>query len=300
EYNSEDNRVESMRSNREEPMSEIKNTTMPQQEQIQVRQNAEHWGHLVGLRQILYDAATRQMLETAHLKQGDRVLDIAAGVGDQSRLAAHMVGPEGSILATDISQDMLDVAAQLAHQDGLNNITTRAMNAEQLDLPNESYDAAISRFGLMLIPHKQQALAEVYRVLKPGGKIAALVWSQPERNPLMTLYIDLVIRLLAPLEEGDPSFNLVYSLADAELFAHTLADVGFQDVRVQAIDLTFHFPSFESLTTWWGPDYDRALASLQPEARQGVVEEVQQTVRHFEGPQGIQAPAELLLGFGTK
>jgi ubiquinone/menaquinone biosynthesis C-methylase UbiE len=98
-------------------------------------EQAEDRGWLVELRQSLYSAATEQMLEAAHLKSGDNVLDIAAGTGDQSRTAARLVGPSGSVLATAISQEMLDVAARLAQQEGLSNATTRVMNAEQPDLP---------------------------------------------------------------------------------------------------------------------------------------------------------------------
>src|SRR5207247_6580352 len=127
--------------------------------------------------------------------------DIAAGTGDQSRQAARLVGPEGSVLVTDISQEMLDVAARLAQQEGLSTITTRAMNAEQLDLPENRYDAVISRLGLMLIHRKPQALAEMRRVLKPGGRLAALVLSKPERNPLFALYVSMVEHLLLR-EEG--------------------------------------------------------------------------------------------------
>jgi len=224
------------------------------------------------------------MLEAAHLFPGDQVLDIAAGTGDQSQQAARLVGPEGSVLATDISQEMLVVAARLAQQEGLGNITTRVMNAEQLDLPQNRYDAVISRLGLMLVPRKQQALTEIRRVLKPGGRMAALVWSKPERNPLFALCVDIVANSLK-VEEGEEQWSDPFSTSDAALFASAL---------------TFQFPSFETLTTWWGPRFEKALTKLEPEPRQHMLEEVQQAVRQFEGPQGILAPAELLLSIGMK
>jgi ubiquinone/menaquinone biosynthesis C-methylase UbiE len=154
-----------------EPMSKTEDTGTFQREKQQVAA----WDRLTELRQHLYGAATWQMLAVADLQLGGQVLDIAAGTGDQSRQAARLVGPEGSVLATDISQEMLEVAARRAEQEGLSNLTTRAMNAEQLDLPENRYDAVISRFGLMLIPNLQQALAEIRSVLKPGGRLAALV-----------------------------------------------------------------------------------------------------------------------------
>jgi ubiquinone/menaquinone biosynthesis C-methylase UbiE len=172
-------------------MSEMKHTGAAQQERLQAAEEAEGRGRLTELRQKLYGAATYQMLDAAHLRSGDHVLDIAAGTGDQSRQAARLVSPEGSVLATDISQEILNVAARLAQQEGLSNITTRAMNAEQLDLAENSYDAVISRLGLMLIPRQHRALAEIRRVLKPGGKVAILIGSKPERNPLFALYVTI-------------------------------------------------------------------------------------------------------------
>jgi ubiquinone/menaquinone biosynthesis C-methylase UbiE len=275
-------------------MSQSEHVGEPPNGRSPAAQEAESRGRLTELRQQLYGGATQQMLQAAQLEPGDRVLDIAAGTGDQSREAARLVGPTGSVLATDISQEMLDVAARFARQEGLSNIATRAMNAEQLDLADQSFDAVISRFGLMLIPRKQQALAEIRRVLKPEGMLAALVWSKPERNPLFVL----ADTLLAQSFEEQPTESDAFSLADAALFARMLAAAGFSQVQVEAIALTFHFPTFEVLADWWGPSFDKTLAKLEPESRQRVLEEARQAVRQFAGPQGILAPAELLLGAG--
>jgi ubiquinone/menaquinone biosynthesis C-methylase UbiE len=194
---------------------------------------------------------------------------------------------------------MLDVAARLAQQEGLNNLTTRAMNAEQLDLPQNRYDAVISRLGLMLIKRLQQVLTEIRRVLKPGGRLAALVWSKSENNPLFAPYVAMVAKSLKA-EELEVQWSDLFRLSDAALFASTLTSAGFQEVQVQAIALTFQFPSFETLTAWWGPPFEKALAKLEPEPGQRMLEEIRQAVRPFEGPQGIVVPAELLLGVGRK
>jgi ubiquinone/menaquinone biosynthesis C-methylase UbiE len=282
------------------------NTSCPDSLHWDRRQAAEQaswWERLIPLRQRLYGAATTRMLEAARLKPGDHVLDIAAGTGDQSRQAARLVGPAGSILATDISLEMLEVAAQLAEREELRNIGTQVMDAQQLDLPKDRFDAVISRFGLMLIPDRQQAFTEIWRVLKPGGWLAGLVWSAPERNPLLILDDALLARFLRghnPAEAAEQPPD-AFSLADATLFASALTGVGFQNVQVQALPLTFSFASFETLIAWWGPRFAHALAVLDPASRQRLLEDAHQAVRPFERPpEGIVAPAEVLLGVGRK
>jgi ubiquinone/menaquinone biosynthesis C-methylase UbiE len=280
-------------------MSETKRTRTSEWAWQAAAAQAEAWERLVPLRQRLYGAATTRMLAAARLQPGDHVLDIAAGTGDQSRQAARVVGPAGSVLATDISQEMLEVAARLAEREGLRTIKTQVMNAEQLDVPGNTFDAVISRFGLMLIPDRQRAFTEICHVLKPGGTLAALVWSAPERNPLLVLDDAILAKVLPEQEPAERQID-AFSLADATLFASALAAAGFQQVMVQALPLTFSFPSFEALTAWWGPRFEHALAVLEPASRQRLLEEAHQAVRPFERPEGIVAPAEVLLGVGTK
>lgn len=267
---------------------------MSQKDQNRTPQATGRQGELTSLREQLYGAATGQMLAASRLQPGDHVLDIAAGTGDQSRMAAKLVGPNGSVLATDISEEALKVAAQLAEQEGYRNITTRVANAEQLDLEDNGYDAVISRFGLMFIPNQQQALAEMRRVLKPGGRLAAIVWSLAERNPLFALYVDVIEK---PVEAKQLGF---FSLADADHFAGVFKSAGFQEVLVEPITLTYQFPSFDLLRAYWGPLFEQTLAKLDPEQSQAVLEQLRQDVRRFEGSEGITAPGEVLLGVGTK
>lgn len=275
-------------------MSQKNQTRTPQSGKSQKMENAGGRGKLTWLREQLYGAATQQMLEAARLKPGDHVLDIAAGTGDQSRMAAKFIGPKGSVLATDISEEVLTVATHFAEQEGYRNITTRVANAEQLDLADNCYDAVISRFGLMLIGNQQLALAEMRRVLKPGGRLAAIVWSLPQHNPLFAMYVNVIEKPVGAKRLG------FFSLADAAHFTGLLKVAGFEDVLVQTITTTFHFPSFDLLRAYWGPLFEEALAKLDPEQAQEVLEQLRQGVHQFEGSEGIVAPGELLLGVGTK
>src|SRR5262249_18379975 len=115
-------------------------------------------------------ALTERMLDLAGLGIGHRVLDVAAGTGEQTLAVARRVGSTGAVLATDIAAQMLALAAEAAAQAGLRNVETRVRDACDLDLEPESFDAAISRLALMLIPERTQAMAGISRTLEPGKK----------------------------------------------------------------------------------------------------------------------------------
>jgi len=129
-----------------------------------------------------YGVATRQMLDLARIQPGQRILDVAAGAGEPAVSAAERVGPGGYVLATDISEGVVELARQVAAERGLQQIETRAMDGEKLDLPDASFDAVLCRLGLMYMPHPVTALREWRRVLRPGGRVAVAVFSTPDRN----------------------------------------------------------------------------------------------------------------------
>src|SRR4030095_2428991 len=116
---------------------------------------------------------TERMLDLAGVGVDYRVLDVAAGTGEQTLAAARRVGPTGAVLATDIAAQMLALAAEAAAQAGLRNVETRVMDARDLDLEPEAFDAAISRLGLMLLPERAQALTSIHRALKQRTQFAA-------------------------------------------------------------------------------------------------------------------------------
>src|SRR5215831_9677653 len=152
-------------------------------EQWERKEIADWWSAAQARRRQIYGAATEMMLEVAAVQPGSRVLDVAAGTGDQTLMAARRVGPTGYVLATDQSFSMLNVAAEAARKEGLKNVETRVMNAENLALDADSFDAVISRSALMLFSNPAKALTEMRRVVTPGGKVAAIVFSTLEKNP---------------------------------------------------------------------------------------------------------------------
>lgn len=129
-----------------------------------------------------YGDLTRQMLDLAGVGPGQRILDIAAGAGEPAVSAAQRVGPGGYVLATDISEGIVELALEVARERGLDQVEARVMDGEKLDLPDASFDAVLCRLGLMYMPHPVTALGEWRRALKAGGRVAVAVFSTPDRN----------------------------------------------------------------------------------------------------------------------
>jgi ubiquinone/menaquinone biosynthesis C-methylase UbiE len=281
----------------EEEMMHEQKEPAPQTQPWQSSEVVESWRQETQQRQQLMEEATQRLLDAAALKPGDHVLDIAAGTGDQSLLAARRVGSRGTVLATDLSEAMLKVAEQVAQQAGVTNIATRVMDAEHLTLEDQSFDAVICRQGLMLVPHLKLALTEILRVLKPGGKLAAQVWSAPEHNPLLSL----PLTIMAKYTGGSPfSAPGPFALGDPAIFEQALTQAGFRDVSIQAVPLHFQAASAEAFIPTRRRLFADALERLSQEDQQRLLEEVRQALQPFEGPHGLVASGEVLIGAGTR
>jgi len=122
-----------------------------------------------------------RLVELAHLQPGHKVVDIATGLGETAFTAARQVGPTGQVMGTDIAPEMLVMAREKAKALGLSHVNFREMDAEAPDLPSESFDAVLCRFGLMFLPHLTTALTRLRQLLVPGGRFAAAVWGTAEQ-----------------------------------------------------------------------------------------------------------------------
>lgn len=260
------------------------------------------WRRGAAVRGQAFGAATELMLDLAGLTAGSRVLDVAAGTGEQTLAAARRVGPSGQVLATDISVSMLTIAAEEAKKAGLTNVETRVMDAQRLDVESESFDAVISRMGVMLVPDHQAALAEMRRVLKPGGRLAVIVWSTPERN-LYVLLPSLIARRhanLPPLASGQEG---MFSLGPPGLLERVLVEIGFRDVTVQAVPAPRRFPSLPAMIEFLvgsSPLLREPIAVLDEGGKATMLAEIEDTMRQFEEADGVEITGEVLVGAGTK
>src|ERR1700681_2121206 len=137
--------------------------------------------------------ATEAILESAHLRPGMRVLDLASGVGDPALSIAREVAPSGRVTATDLGPGMMSLAEELARKKGLTNIEFRVASADSLPFPDASYDAVTCRFGVMFFPDPGAALRECLRVLKPGGRATFVAWG-PKEQPFFAVTSGVLLK----------------------------------------------------------------------------------------------------------
>jgi SAM-dependent methyltransferase len=246
--------------------------------------------------------ATEIMLDMAGVRAGSRALDVAAGAGEQSLVAARRVGPSGFVLATDIASNLLVFAAEAARQAGLTNVETQVMDGENLELEAESFDAVISRVGLIYFPDQQRALTGMRRILKPGGKIAAIVYSTAENNKFFSLPV-AIIRRRAQLPPPLPGQPGPFSLGSPGVLEQALTQAGFRDVETRVVAAPLRLSSAAECVRFERESFGalhQMLAGLADADRQAAWEEIEQALRGFEAPHGFEGPCELVIGAGTK
>jgi SAM-dependent methyltransferase len=246
--------------------------------------------------------ATERMLDLAEIGPGSRVVDIAAGAGGQSLAAAHRVGDDGMVLATDISSNILDYAAAAARAEGLSNLATKVADGEDIDVEPDHYDAAISRLGLIFFPDRARALGGIRRALRPGGRISAIVYTTADRNGFFSVPINL-IRERAQLPPPAPGQPGPFSLGSPGVLGAELEAAGFTDVVVEVIDAPLRMASVEECLAFERESFGalhQMLAGLEQAEQEQVWEDIATALSAFDGPDGFVAPGELLVGAGTK
>ena len=177
-------------------------------------------------------------------RPGDTVLELAAGAGETGFDAAAMAGDRGRLLSTDVAPAMVGVARRRGAERGVANVDYRAMDAERIELEDDSVDGALCRFGFMLMADPAAALAETRRVLRPGGRLALAVWGAPERNPWISLLAGaLVERGHAPLP--DAATPSPFSLASHTTVVALLEAAGFASVRTEELPVRYVYADVE-------------------------------------------------------
>lgn len=243
-------------------------------------------------------SATDAMLEMAGIQPGQRVLDVAAGAGDQTLGIAARVGPGGSVLATDLSPAILDYAKAAALRAGFGNVQTQVADGERLDVAEGSFDAAVCRLGLMLFPDPLQGLRQMHRALKPGGGICTMVFSSPDANPCVAILMSTALQH-AGLPPGDPyQPGGLMSLGKPGHIDALFQTAGFSDVATTKVKAPFKLPSarryLDFVQTSASP-IQQILGKLDDAGREAAWRAMEDRLKVFETEGGWEGPNELLL-----
>jgi SAM-dependent methyltransferase len=229
---------------------------------------------------FIWDASRtvgEQMVEALDPQQGDTVLELAAGTGETGFAAAARVGPEGKLISTDFSPGMVEAARRRGEALGLRNAEFKVMDAEKMDLDDDSVDGVLCRWGYMLMADPATALSETRRVLRDGGRVSFAVVGGPERNPWATIPGRVLVERghMPPPEEGAPG---IFAMADENRIRALVTGAGFGEPKVEPVEMRWQFEDAED---YWGFTTEIAgglamvIAELPEDEQRSVREEVE-------------------------
>jgi SAM-dependent methyltransferase len=234
-----------------------------------------------------------RVLDAAGVEPGYRVLDVACGTGVLAREAAVRVGPTGHVAGVDQGRGMLAVAGELAP-----NVGWREAPAESLPYPDQSFDAVVSQFGLMFFSDRLQALREMIRVLKPGGRLAVAVWDSLENSDAYPIEVEVLERLAG--DAAASALRAPFVLGDKDALIALFESAGVESVRLETENGTARFPSIKTMVEadlrGWLPVMgvfleDDQIRSILDEAENALAEYVT-----AEGDVVFSAPAHIVTG----
>lgn len=247
-------------------------------------------------------SATDALIDMAGIQPGMRILDLACGAGSQSIQAAMRVGPNGKVIASDISGTMLDNVRRNAARAGLQNIETLECAADELNDAQPPFDASICRLGLMLFPSPPKVLEAVRRVLKLGARFAALVFTTPANNPFMAQPMAILLRNAgkSPPAPGQPG---IFALGGDGVLERVMKDSGFADVKMRTVRTLLRLPNASDalqLMREAAGAYRAVVADLSEAEKSKAWSEVHQCLKQFETSGRFETELELIVGSGAR
>jgi SAM-dependent methyltransferase len=246
--------------------------------------------------------ATSAMLDLARISEGDKVLELGAGPGGAGLAAAERVGSSGSVVLSDVSAEMMAVAARRPH--GSLSVSTAVFDQAAIDFPENSFDVVCSRHGLMFAEDPVAAVREAVRVLRAGGRYVTMTWDRRERNPWLGLVLDAVGEQFG-VPFPPPSVRGPFSLDDLDGLGLVLREGGLDEVAVRQMSSPMRA---RSLTEWWervpqlaGP-LAMALAGMEADVREAIADRAigsgERAAAHEDD--AIVFDGSVLIGSGVK
>ena len=247
-------------------------------------------------------AITAKLLQLSAPRPGERVLELACGAGGVGIAAAELVGPAGEVVLSDVAAEMTAIAATRAAALGLDNVRALTLDLDDLDQPDQAYDVVLCREGLMFALDPARAVAEIRRILRPGGRVAVAVWGPRARNPWLGLVFDAVsAQLGTPVPP--PGIPGPFALDDPDRLARLLAGAELAGVAVTEVPVPLRDASFDA---WWtrtsalaGPLAKR-LALLPETAKGQLRARLQVAVQPYQTPTGLDLPGVSLVAAASR
>ena len=247
--------------------------------------------------------ASAAMLDAAGIVPGAKVLDVAAGAGDQTLDIAQRVGVLGHVLATDVSPGILARAATKLDAAGWRNVRTLQADAQALGLGGANFDAAVCRLGLMFCASPLRALQSIHLALAPGARFSGLVFAGPEANPCITITMQTALRHAGATARNPFEPGSLLSLGRPGLMATLLHEAGFERVEVRPLSAPFATPRCEDYVAFVrsaGSPVRELLKALDAAARERAWAEIAQRLAVYSTPGGWSGPNQLLLFAASK
>jgi ubiquinone/menaquinone biosynthesis C-methylase UbiE len=237
-------------------------------------------------------AVSEWLVDALDPKPGQTILELAAGTGETGFLAAARIGDGGKLISTDFAPKMVEAARGESERLGLANVEPRVLDAESMDLPDDSVDGILCRWGYMLMADPAKALQETRRVLRESGAVALSVFGAPERNAWTSVPSRVLLEVTgAP--RPDPSGPGILSLADPNRTKALLDAAGFEVKRMEDVPLTWRFEDFDgywSYLTELAGAHSLRIGNLPEDERKDFRAKLKEAVEQYRTERGYELP----------
>lgn len=265
--------------------------------------SSQYWNKHQALIEKMYAPMTRALIEEAQIVSGQSILDIGGGAGEPSLTIAGVVGPSGQVTFTDPTAGMVKASREEAERRGLKNIVFHQSGAERLPFANDNFNAAVGRLSAMFFSDAPGALREVLRVVKPGGRVAFLVWAGREFNPFFTV-ISQVLDKFVPAEPEDEDAPTAFRFARPGKLAKLVEEAGAVAVKERTLKFATEAPidiaQFWELRTEMSDAYRTKLAKLAPDEVSAVRDAVLKVSAAYFHNGSMRFPSQVLIVSGIK
>ncbi|MGE0846259.1 MAG: class I SAM-dependent methyltransferase [Flavobacteriaceae bacterium] len=246
---------------------------------------------------------TRTLFEAAAIAEGQCVLDVAAGAGDQTLMLAERIGPQGRVVATDLSRTQIERLRRNARKAGIATIEARVADAQAQLREADFFDAAVCRLGLMLMPEPARCISAVHAALRPGARFSAMVFAGPKENPCIRVLMPTALRH-AGLPLGDPfDPGSLFSLGRPGHLQGLFDRAGFREVSTFALEAPFRLATVDDYLAFLrsaAAPVMSVLSALEPAKREAAWQDIREQLAGFAGSDGWTGPNTLLITVGRK